>query len=165
MTTDLASRLPASGRRRSTTAASGNRPGPYYHNWGQSCHQLNGREGKAEWDLPLRADDTYAIAAWWPAAPSASAWSRQVVYDVVAGGKVVAATTLDQTTGGDEWHVIASLPLAAADKPVVRIRNEGDGPAIADALHVRSAARHNDGSPAAQVTLESLDGIILRRRP
>lgn len=137
--------------------------GPFYHNWGKSCHQLNDREGKAEWDLALRADDTYTIAAWWPAAPSASAWSRRVVYEVVAGGKVVAATTLDQTSGGDEWHVIASLPLAAADKPVVRVRNEGDGPTIADALHVRSAARYNDGSPAAQVTLEPLDGIILAK--
>jgi len=47
----------------------------------------------------------------------------------------------------------------------VRIRNLEDRPAIADALWVRSKARYNDGSPAAHVTLEPMDGILLRRTP
>ena len=55
------------------------------------------------------------------------------------------------------------MPLAAADKPFVRVRNEGAGAAIADALHLRSTGRYNDGSVAESVTLEPMDGILLRR--
>ena len=137
--------------------------GPFYHNWGASCHQLTGQTGTAQWDLALREDDTYTIAAWWAAAPSASSWSNRVVYEVVSGGKVVATAAMDQTTGGDQWHVIATVPLTVVGAPFVRIHNEGSGPAIADALHVMSAARYNDGSPATTVTLEPMDGIILQR--
>lgn len=137
--------------------------GPFFHNWGRACRQLNAAGGRAEWKLALRGDDTYTISAWWPAAPSSGAWSRRVVYEVLAGGSVVASTTVDQTTGGDQWHVIAVVPLSLAGDPVVRLRNEGEGPAIADALHVRSAARYNDGSPASAVTLEPMDGIVLQR--
>src|SRR5512140_2730605 len=45
-----------------------------------------------------------------------------------------------------------------------RVRNEGTGAAIADALHLRSASRYNDGSVAESVTLEPMDGILLRRQ-
>jgi hypothetical protein len=34
---------------------------------------------------------------------------------------------------------------------------------VADALHVYSAERYNDGQAVRQVTLEPMDGIILRR--
>ncbi len=139
--------------------------GPFYHDWGKACHQLDGTAGQAQWDLELRADDTYTIAAWWPAAPASNSWSRRVVFEVLAAGAVVASTAVDQTAGGDEWHVIATVPLAKADRPLVRVRNEGSGPAIADALHVRSASRYNDGSPAPAITLEPMDGIVLRRTP
>jgi len=139
--------------------------GPFYHDWGPSCHQLDSGDGAAQWNLALRDDDTYTIEAWWPAAPTASGWTRRAVYEVMSGGKVVAGKTLDQTTGGDEWHLIATLPLTVAGKPLMRLRNEGTGPVIADALHVRSARRYNDGSPATTVTLEPLDGIILRKAP
>jgi uncharacterized protein (TIGR03437 family) len=144
--------------------------GPFYHDWGPSCHQLDSGDGAAQWDLALREDDTYTIEAWWPAVaqaslPVAQGWTRRAVYEVVSGGKVVASKTLDQTTGGDEWHLIATLPLTVTGKPAVRLRSEGTGPVIADALHVRSARRYNDGSPAPTVTLEPLDGIILRKAP
>jgi uncharacterized protein (TIGR03437 family) len=139
--------------------------GPFHHNWGASCHQLDGADGAAQWDLALRDDDTYTIEAWWPAAPAASGWSRRAVFEVVSGGQVVASATLDQTSGGDQWHAIATLPLMVAGKPFVRLRNEGAGPTIADALHVRSARRYNDGSPAPAVTLEPYDGIVLRGAP
>ena len=57
----------------------------------------------------------------------------------------------------------ATVLLKGADAPIVRVRNEGTGAAISDALHVRSAARYNDGSPAASVMLEPMDGIVLQR--
>jgi hypothetical protein len=137
--------------------------GPFYHNWGAFCHELDGKTGAAQWNLALREDDTYTIAAWWAAAPTASTWSNSVVFEVISGGQVVASTTVDQTTGGDQWHVIATVPLTVAGAPYVRIRNQGSGAAIADALHVMSAARYNDGLPAPSVTLEPLDGIVLQR--
>ncbi len=137
--------------------------GPFFHDWGEGCRQNESTAGEARWDLALRGDNTYTITAWWPAAPQAKDWSRRVAYEVVAGGKVVASAVFDQTTGGDEWHAIATVPLGTADKPFVRARNEGTGAAIADALHVRSASRYNDGSVAESVTLEPMDGILLRR--
>ncbi len=139
--------------------------GPFYHTWGPGCHELDGNTGTAQWDLALREDDVYTIEAWWPAAPQSSGWSRKVVFEVVAAGNVVARATLDQSTGGDQWHQIAVVSLSAKDSPVVRVHNEGAGPAIADALHVRSRARYNDGLPAPAVTLEPMDGIVLARTP
>jgi hypothetical protein len=137
--------------------------GPFYHDWGDGCHLLDGTAGEASWDLGIRADGTYTIDVWWPAAPESSGWSAQVVYEVVAGGTVVASAELDQTSGGDEWHEVAHTALSAADVPLLRISNAGAGTAVADAVHVRSDARYNDGSPAASVELAPLDGIVLRR--
>ncbi len=138
--------------------------GPFYHDWGPGCHRLAaGQQGYAEWDLALREDDTYTIQAWWPAGPDSSSRSHQVVYEVMEGGSVVSMMTVDQTTGGDQWHTIATLPLFVSTSPRVRIRNVGSGLIIADALHVFSAKRLNDGSGISKVDLEPLDGIILRK--
>jgi hypothetical protein len=137
--------------------------GPFYHAWNGKCHQLDAGAGQAEWSLGLRADDTYTIDVWWAAAPGAAGWTKRAVFEVVAGGRVVATATLDQSTGGDQWHGIATLALSVKDAPVVRVRNEGSGALVADALHVRSAARYNDGSPSPSVTLEAMDSIILAR--
>jgi hypothetical protein len=138
--------------------------GPFYHTWGAGCHQLDGSAGTAQWDLALREDGAYIIDAWWPAAPQSSGWSRKAVFEVVAGGNVVARATLDQSAGGDQWHTIAMIALSVTESPVVRVHNEGTGPAVADALHIRSVARYNDGSPARVVTLEPMDGIVLARK-
>jgi len=138
--------------------------GPYYHNWGQGCRQCSGTTcAGATWDLQLRQDDTYTISAWWPAATAASTWSRRVIFELVASGKVLASVTVDQTKDGDQWHTLFKVPLKVASKPVVRIRNGSSGLAIADALWVRSAGRYNDGSAATTVTLEPMDGIVLER--
>jgi hypothetical protein len=137
--------------------------GPFFHDWAAGCRRNDGQSGEAEFDLELRADGVYTVAAWWPAAPTAKDWSRRVVHEVVAEGRVLASKAFDQTSGGDEWHEIATVELTKAARPVVRVRNEGNGAAIADAIHVRSAARFNDGSPAAVLTLEPMDGIVLRK--
>jgi len=42
-------------------------------------------------------------------------------------------------------------------------RQQVVGVLVADALHVFSAERYNDGQPVRQVTLEPMDGIVLRR--
>jgi|GEM_PF-712064 len=137
--------------------------GPFYHHWASGCRQCDGSCAPSSWDLALREDDTYTIAAWWAAAPGASSWSRKVVFELIAAGEVIATTTVDQSTGGDQWHVLFTQALRVADAPFVRVRNAGSGPAIADALWVRSAARYNDGSDAPSVALEPLDGIVLLR--
>jgi hypothetical protein len=137
--------------------------GPFYHDWGQGCHERGGTDGEARWALGITAADTYTITAWWPAAPEAAGWSANAIYEVIAGGQVVAATTLDQRSGGDEWHLVAEVPLAPGDGAQVRLRCPGSAPCIADALHLRSGARYNDGFPARAVTLQPLDGIVLAR--
>ena len=71
--------------------------------------------------------------------------------------------TLDDQAG-DQWRAVATVELRAADQPFLRVRNEGAGTLVADAVLVRSAARLNDGTPAPSVTLEPMDGILLRRR-
>jgi hypothetical protein len=137
--------------------------GPYYHHWGAQCRTLDGA-GEAQWDLRIPEDGTYTLEAWWAAAPGQAQWTKRAVYEVVANGAVLASGTLDQTQAGDQWRTIATVELRAADQPVLRIRNEGAGTLVADAVHVRSAARLNDGAPAPSVTLEPMDGILLRRR-
>jgi hypothetical protein len=137
---------------------------PYYHAWNNRCHVLHSGEGEATWDLELRGPGTYTIQAWWAAAPEAKQWTKQAVYELVAGGNVVASKALDQTQAGDQWHTIAErLKLAPNDKPFVRIKRADGGILVADALHVFSAERYNDDEAVRQVTLEPMDGIILRR--
>jgi hypothetical protein len=137
---------------------------PYYHAWNNRCHQQTGGTGEATWDLALRGPGQYTIQAWWAAAPEATGWTRQAVYEVVAAGKVVAGITLDQSQAGDQWHTIAAgLTLDPQDRPYVRVKNSGSNVLVADALHVFSAERYNDGEAVQQVTLEPMDGIVLRR--
>ncbi len=136
---------------------------PYYHAWNNRCHRLAGA-GQATWDLQLRGPGTYTIQAWWAAAPEAKQWTRQAVYEVMAGGKVLASKVLDQTQGGDQWHTIAeNVPLAPGDQPLVRVSGAEGSILVADALHVFSAERYNDGATVRQVELEPMDGIVLRR--
>ncbi len=112
----------------------------------------------------MRGPATYTIQAWWAAAPGAKDWTSKASYEVVAGGKIVASRTLDQTQAGDEWHtLVEGLKLEPGERPIVRIRNAGRGILVADALHVYSAERYNDGNVTRAVALEPMDGIVLRR--
>jgi len=136
--------------------------GPYYHDWGSGCHRSEGA-GVARWQLPIDEQDTYTLTVWWPAAPEADGWTRQATFEVVVAGQVVTRTVLSQRAGGDEWHQVASVNLAPGDEPVLQLSSGDSLPCVADAIHVRSAARYNDGSPASSVVLQPMDGIILRR--
>jgi hypothetical protein len=137
--------------------------GPFYHCWRENCHQRGGSQGEARWNLDIQAADTYTITTWWPAAPQADTWNQNVTYEVVAGEQVVAQETFDQRSGGDEWHFVAEVPLSPNNVNYVRMYCQGEAPCLADALHLRSRVRYNDGSPARKVTLQPLDGIILTR--
>ena len=135
--------------------------GPFFHCWKETCHERSGSQGEARWDLEIQAADTYTITAWWPAAPQADNWNQNVIYEVVVGEQVVASETFDQRSGGDEWHFVAEVPLSPNNINYVRMYCQGEAPCLADALHLRSRARYNDGSSAEKVTLQPLDGIIL----
>lgn len=137
--------------------------GPFYHDWAAACHEHSGSPGEARWMLPLSLSDVYTITAWWPAAPESAGWNDHVVYQVVSNQQVVTSTVLDQSTGGDEWHLVAVVSLAPGQGAQVRVRCDGTAPCIADALHVRSRARYNDGSEVSIVLLQPMDGIILAR--
>jgi hypothetical protein len=138
--------------------------GPWYHDWGTGCHQSSSTTDTATWDLGIRADDTYTLDAWWPAATAATNWSNAVRYDVIVNGSVVATATLDQTKNGDQWNRIASVALTKAAGAQVRITNLQAKPAIADAILVQSTARYNDGSDASSVELDAKDAIILLKK-
>ncbi|MDW8065613.1 MAG: LamG-like jellyroll fold domain-containing protein [Anaerolineae bacterium] len=136
--------------------------GPFYHAWKTKLHEMTGSSGEVRWRLPIQHRDVYTITAWWPAAPVALSWNPQAQFEVVQGTRVLASVALDQRQRGDEWHFIAAVPLDPAQSPYVRLRCSG-APCVADALHVRSAARYNNGQPASVVTLAPFDGIILQR--
>ncbi|MBK9989814.1 MAG: carbohydrate binding domain-containing protein [Verrucomicrobia bacterium] len=137
---------------------------PWYHDWGNGCHQSSSTADTATWALGIRADDIYTLDAWWPAAPAATNWSSAVRYDVMVNGSVVATTTIDQTRNGDQWNRIASVALTKAAGAQVRITNLQSKPAIADAILVQSTARYNDGSDAPSVELDAKDAIILLKK-
>jgi len=134
--------------------------GPYYHSWAGSLHQQASAAGEADWQLTIPADDTYTISAWWPAAPSASNWTSHASFQVVSGGLVVAATNVDQTTNGDQWHLVATVPLLASNITVVQLTT-AQGICVADALHIFSQSRFNNGQAAPTVRLQPMDGIVL----
>lgn len=140
--------------------------GPFYHSWQGTCRQLDNPGGTARWNLNIPEDDQYTIQVWLPAAPNAASWTRAAIYEVVSGDAVVASATIDQTTAsaGDGWHMIATVNLSPAASPFLRVRNNGSGALIADAVYLSSAARYNDGSPAPQATLAPMDGILLQRQ-
>ncbi|MFZ6028747.1 MAG: LamG-like jellyroll fold domain-containing protein [Chloroflexota bacterium] len=138
--------------------------GPFYHAWQTKLHEIDSTSGEARWALPVQAADVYTITAWWPAAPAAGGWAANARFEVVAGAEVLASLTVDQRQGGDTWHPVAVVALDPAQQPYVRLVCSGAAPCVADALHVRSAARYNNGRPVTSVTLAPLDGIVLARR-
>jgi hypothetical protein len=138
--------------------------GPWFHQWGTSCRQSSSTTDTATWNLGIRADDTYTLDTWWPAAPDATNWSSAVRYDVIVNGVVIASATLDQTKNGDQWNRIATVALAKATGATVRITNLQAKPAIADAIYVQSTARYNDGSDAPYVELDAKDAILLLKK-
>ena len=135
--------------------------GPYFHDWAGGSHVLASGTDAAQWDLGIDRDDTYTLSAWWAASPTG--WTKAAVFEVVAGGVVVATKTLDQTTTGDTWHSIATVALKAADHPLVRIHNAGTGTLVVDAILLESQARWNDASAVSTVTLNAHDAIVLGR--
>ncbi len=135
--------------------------GPFYHDWGSGCHELVVAGGEARWSLPIGTADGYTLTVWWPALPDAP-WTAAATYEIVAADRVVAARTLDQRSEGDRWHLVGRAELDPAQAPYLRLRC-ATAPCIADAVHLRSFARYNDGAPVESVTLAPLDGIVLRR--
>jgi hypothetical protein len=135
--------------------------GPYYHSWAGSLHQQVGAGGEADWQMSVPADDTYTISAWWPAAPQASNWTSHASFQVVANGIIVASTNLDESTGGDQWHDIATVQLSVTNATNVRLTTP-QGICVADALHIYSQSRYNNGQPASSVRLQPMDGIVLQ---
>jgi len=140
--------------------------GPFYHAWKAGVHELDASSGSATWNLQIPEDGSYTIQVWLPAAPQASTWTKNAVYEVVSGGSTITSVPVDQSAAaaGDGWHAIATANLTSAGSPMLRLHNGGSGPLIADAVYVTSAALYNDGSPASQVTLAPFDGILLQRQ-
>jgi hypothetical protein len=137
--------------------------GPYYHSWNGSCRVSDDGAGVAQWKLNLTEDGEYTIQTWWPAAPGSNGWSKQVVYEVLIGGTTLATVILDQSMQGDQWHTIAKLQLKVSDQPFVRVHSAGIGAFVADAIHVFSTARLNDGATADEILINPMDGVLLKR--
>lgn len=133
---------------------------PYYHDWEEGLYEGT---GQAVWQLNIPIDDTYTITTWCAAAPAAATWNNQATYEVVANGNVIATAIINQQVNEDGWHTLAeNIYLTPADGAYIRLTCNNTACA-ADALHIRSTARYNDGSPATSVSLQAMDGIVLQR--
>jgi uncharacterized protein (TIGR03437 family) len=139
---------------------------PFYHAWNRTAHLQNAAGTPAQWNLNIPADGQYTIQVWLPAAPGASGWTNNAIYEVASNGATIATSALDQSTAasGDGWHTVATVNLTVAGAPFLRLHNGGLAPMLADAVYISSAALFNDGSVVSQVTLGSYDGILLRRQ-
>jgi hypothetical protein len=138
----------------------------FYHHWAAGAHRApapaGGGDAVAVFDLGAPAAGVYNVSVWWPAAvPARAGWARAMTLTVSPGG---AARTVDLSVqGGDEFFTVAAdVSLDASSTLEVRCP-AGGGDCIADAVLVESAARYNDGSAAAEVTLPALDAILLAR--
>jgi uncharacterized protein (TIGR03437 family) len=143
----------------------GNYQPPFYHAWNSTAHLQSTAGTAAQWNLNIPADGQYTLQVWLPAAPAASNWTRNAIYEVVSNGVAISTDTLDQTssTAGDGWHTVFTGNLTVAGAPILRVHNGGTAPLLADAVYISSAALFNDGSPVSQVTLGPFDGILLQR--
>lgn len=139
--------------------------GPFYHDWGDGCRKSSSAGDWASWHLPIPLEDTYTIEVWWPDAPERTTWSQTVSYQVIADGIPIASNTLDQTQEGDRWRVLASVALAPDQTISVRAESLDGLPCIADALHITSQARYNNGSLEPILSLQPMDGIVLVDAP
>ncbi len=76
----------------------------------------------------------------------------------------IAQVAVDlRSDGGDGWFAVANATQLAPNSTLTVECPSGGGDCIADAVLVQSKARWNDGSRATQVTLRSMDAIVLRR--
>jgi hypothetical protein len=141
--------------------------GPYYHAWKGTLHELDGASGSAQWNLNIPADGQYTLQVWLPAAPAASTWTQDAVYQVMAGGTVLGTEHLNQSNAsqGDQWFNLGTFNLSAAGTPSITVQNNGSGPLIADGVYVFSTVdRYNDGAAVSEVTIPPMDGILLQRQ-
>lgn len=141
--------------------------GPYYHAWNKTLHELDSGTGSAQWNLGIPADGSYTLQVWLPAASTASNWTTQAVYSLVANGTTIATIPLNQSSAsaGDQWFNLGTFSLTAASNPTLVLTNGSSGSLIADAVYVFSAtARYNDGAAVSQVTVPPMDGILLSRQ-
>jgi hypothetical protein len=116
----------------------------------------------ASFDLRVRTAGAYNVSLWWPAAvPARASWASAMRVTISPGA---VQATLDLTRqGGDVFLLVAANAQLAPGSTLLVECPAGGGDCIADAVLVESAARYNDGSAAAQVTLQPMDAIVLRR--
>ena len=133
----------------------------FFHHWASGAHHaLAG--SSASFDLRVPVAGLYNVSMWWPAAvPARASWASAMRVSISPGG---LQATLDLTRqGGDVFFPVAAEAQLAPGATLLVECPAGGGDCIADAVLVESAARYNDGSAAAQVTLQPMDAIVLRR--
>eukprot|EP00040_Diaphanoeca_grandis_P035995 m.227736 g.227736 ORF g.227736 m.227736 type:complete len:887 (-) comp33530_c0_seq1:113-2773(-) len=138
---------------------------PYYHQYMGSLHM--GKPGStADFDIGVREQGTYNVSVWWPrATPAMGGWNTKMGVAVISDGKTVCQTSVDLTSLGDRWVLVAQSVHLSVDTHVQLVCPTSGGGCVADAVLVESEARFNDGAEVQSVTLAGKDGIVLRRFP
>lgn len=133
----------------------------YYHHWARGAHSaLAG--SSASFDLAVPVSGSYNVSLWFPAAvPARSTWATAMHVSISPGA--FSATVDLSSQGGDVFLPIAAAVQLEPSSTLTLECPAGGGGCIADAVLVESAARFNDGSDAALVTLASMDAIVLQK--
>ena len=133
----------------------------YFHHW-QFGASLAPAGSSAAFNLSIPVSGVYNVSMWWPAAvPARSAWAQAMRVSISPGG---VSTTVDLSSqGGDLFLLVAAEAQLEPSSTLVVECPAGGGACVADAVLVESAARYNDGSAAAQVTLGAMDAVVLER--
>lgn len=106
-------------------------------------------EDIAEWDPYIPVSGWYQVCLWWVPGPDRVAGARvSVLHD-----QGTAEYLLDQTSGGEEWHILGEFPFHRGGFGSVRISTGGCVPGrvlVADAVRFRiSSTGIGETAPSA----------------
>lgn len=86
----------------------------------------------ARWSGTVGSAGTYQVWGRWTAAPS---HTFAATYDITTPGGT-QSVTVDQRSGGGQWHLLKTLTLAANDNWKVELSDQTPGEVVADAIAV-----------------------------
>jgi hypothetical protein len=135
----------------------------FYHHWAKGAHRA-AAGSSATFDLLVPVAGLYNVSLWWPAAvPARAAWSSAMLISILPPGTAPPVTVDLSKDGGDLFFPVAAAAQLSPGATLLVECPAGGGDCISDAVLVESAARYNDGSEVARVTLQPMDAIVLRR--
>jgi hypothetical protein len=102
--------------------------------------------------------DTFSVCG-----PGGGIITSEAAY-ALEGPQLKRSINVSQRKWDAGWGEMFEVPLKNGGVCLRTLSGGGTGATVADAIHLESKARYNDGSEIRQVELAPLDGIILLKR-